>query len=184
MAGWVNTLSSREYIVSWWERARWFVPPLSHMNDPEQRLLVNLENSCNVKSAEATVALSTLPAALEEAATWPAHYQHYYSRKPIVTALWSGVLESGLQGSSGSHNRTTFVTEAEWMHGLRLKWCWEASLVLLKPSTYAAWMAYLDGIFTRQRHPVSSFPFFSNNGAESWLARHASLHVTDTWLCD
>lgn len=32
--------------------------PHSHMNDPEQRLLVNLENSCNVKSAEAIVAVS------------------------------------------------------------------------------------------------------------------------------
>lgn len=52
------------------------------MNDPKQRLLVNLENSCNVKSAEAIVTLSMLPAGLGEAAAWPAHCQCYYSCKP------------------------------------------------------------------------------------------------------
>lgn len=59
------------------------------------------------------MALSTLPAALAEAAAWPAHYQCYYSRKPIaVIAPWSGVLEARLQGF-GSHNGTAFVTGAE-----------------------------------------------------------------------
>lgn len=122
---WVNTLSSREYMVG----VGWVACPLcSHMNEPEQRLLVNLENACNAKSAEAIVALSTLPAALAEAAAWPAHYQCCYSRKPIVTALWSGMLEAGLQGC-GSRNGTAFVTDAEWMHDLCLRWCWRASLI-------------------------------------------------------
>jgi hypothetical protein len=53
------------------------------------------------------VALSTLPAALAEAAAWPAHYQCYYSHKPVVIiAPRSGVLEAGLQGF-GSHNGTS-----------------------------------------------------------------------------
>lgn len=129
------------------------------MKDPEKRLLVNLENSCNVKSAEAIVALSTLPTALEEAAIWPAHYQRYYSRKPIITApmVWgvrgwaAGLWES--QQNILCHRDRVDV--------------WSAPKVVLQSlsDVHLAWMAYLDGISTRQRCLVSSFPFFSNNGA-------------------
>lgn len=55
-------------------------PFSSRVNGPEQ-MLVNLANSCGVKSAETILALPILlsspPPGMAEAAAWPAH--HYNS---------------------------------------------------------------------------------------------------------